>query len=230
MSNSTPDILLEARGLHKQYRVGRQTLQVLRGLDACFVRGSNTAVRGMSGAGKSTLLHVLGCLDRPEQGEVMCEGRSIYRLPASEQSALRGRIFGFIFQQYHLLSELTVRENVLMPSMQFARGAAEADRRADRLLERVGLAERARHRPNELSGGEQQRVAIARALMNDPAILLADEPTGNLDEHTGEKVLDLIFDLAGERGRTLVLVTHDAAVADRCDRVLELHEGNIRND
>ena len=220
--------LIEAVAVRRSFRMGRRTLEVLRGVSLAIAEGESLAITGMSGAGKSTLLHVLGGLDRPTSGQVLYRGRDFYAAGDRERSAIRAREIGFVFQAYHLLPELTVLENVLLPGLS-AHGAFLRGRtlraRAGELLARVGLAERAVHRPNELSGGEQQRVALARALMNGPELLLADEPTGNLDSQTGEDVLSYLFELAAERRLTLVLVTHNEAMAARCRRHIVLRDG-----
>lgn len=220
--------LIEAIDVHRSFAVGARTLEVLRGVSLAIAAGESTAITGMSGAGKSTLLYVLGGLDRPTSGQVLYRGRDLYAAGDRERSAIRARGIGFVFQAYHLLPELTVLENVLLPGLSapgaFLQGGKLRARAAE-LLARVELAERATHRPNELSGGEQQRVALARALMNGPELLLADEPTGNLDSKTGEVVLRYLFDLATERRLTLVIVTHNDAVAARCHRHVVLRDG-----
>ena len=220
--------LVQAIAVRRSYAVETRTLEVLRGVDLSVAVGESLAITGMSGAGKSTLLHVLGGLDRPTSGQVLYRGRDFYAAGDRERSAIRARKIGFVFQAYHLLPELTVLENVLLPGLSatgaFLRGARLRAHAAE-LIERVGLAERAAHRPNELSGGEQQRAALARALMNGPELLLADEPTGNLDSKTGEDVLRYLFDLAAERNLTLVIVTHNEAVAARCRRHVVLRDG-----
>ncbi len=220
--------LMEAIEVHRGFTVGGRRLEILRGVSLSVAEGDALAITGMSGAGKSTLLHVMGGLDRPTVGRVLYRGRDLYAAGDRERSAIRANQIGFVFQAYHLLPELTVLENVLLPGLSahgaFLRGRRLRERAA-MLLGRVGLAERARHRPNELSGGEQQRVAIARALMNGPELLLADEPTGNLDSKTGEDVLRYLFELTADQGLTLVLVTHNEAVAARCRRQVELRDG-----
>jgi ABC-type lipoprotein export system ATPase subunit len=188
-------------------------------------------IRGASGAGKTTLLHVIGGLEQPNSGTVEIGGADVYMMRERKRSHVRGTRIGFVFQAYHLLPELTVEENVLLPSMRLSgvgRARVDAEKRALELLDLVGLSERLEHRPAELSGGEQQRAAIARSLINDPDIILADEPTGNLDSRTGESVLDLLFDLVGARRRTLVMVTHNDQVAERCSRSMILEDGTIR--
>ena len=220
--------LVQAIGVRRSYAVETRTLDVLRGVDLSVAEGESLAITGMSGAGKSTLLHVLGGLDRPTAGRVLYRGRDLYAAGDRERSAIRAQKIGFVFQAYHLLPELTVLENVLLPGLStlgaFMQGGKLRACAAE-LLAQVGLAERASHRPNELSGGEQQRVALARALMNSPGLLLADEPTGNLDSKTGEDVLRYLFALAAERSLTLVIVTHNEAVAARCRRHLVLQDG-----
>ena len=220
--------LIEAVDVRRSFPMGARTLDVLRGVSLAVAEGESLAISGMSGAGKSTLLHVMGGLDRPTAGRVLYRGRDLYAAGDRERSAIRARKIGFVFQAYHLLPELTVLENVLLPGLSahgaFLRGGALRERSA-MLLDRVGLSARALHRPNELSGGEQQRAAIARALMNAPELLLADEPTGNLDSKTGEEVLHYLFELAAEQGLTLVMVTHNEAVAARCRRHVELRDG-----
>ena len=220
--------LVQAIAVRRSYAVETRMLDVLRGVDLSVAEGESLAITGMSGAGKSTLLHVLGGLDRPTSGQVLYRGRDLYALGDRERSAIRAQKIGFVFQAYHLLPELTVLENVLLPGLSaagaFLRGQRLRARAAD-LLARVGLTERAAHRPNELSGGEQQRAALARALMNGPELLLADEPTGNLDSKTGEDVLRYLFELATEQNLTLVIVTHNEAVAARCRRHVVLRDG-----
>ena len=220
--------LLEAAEIRRSFAMETRTLEVLRGVTLAIAAGESLAITGASGAGKSTLLHILGGLDRPTAGRVLYRGRDLYALGDRERSAIRAQQIGFVFQAYHLLPELTVLENVLLPGLSAPgaclRGPALRARAAE-LLARVGLSDRAAHRPNELSSGEQQRAALARALMNGPELLLADEPTGNLDSKTGEDVLGYLFTLAAEHGLTLVLVTHNEAVAARCGRRLALRDG-----
>ncbi len=218
--------ILEAHDLRKTYILPHKKVPVLNGAEIAVHAGELVSIVGLSGAGKSTLLHVLGGLDRPEAGEVFFEGRSIYALSPAKRTALRATGLGFVFQAYHLMPEMDIVENVMLPAMasgHLGRGAMRA--RALELLDRVGLSARASHTPIELSGGEQQRVAIARALMNEPRLILADEPTGNLDRSTGAQLLDLLFDIVRDNGRAMVIVTHDPAVAERCDRRLRLQDG-----
>jgi len=224
---------LAAVGLRKSYRKGLIEVPVLRGVSLNVRRGEFLAVVGQSGCGKSTLLHLLGTLDAPDHGEIHYDGRRIDNLPARERDALRNRRFGMIFQFYHLLPELTTLENVLAPAMiaqgawSYLRHRAAHRANARELLERVGLGHRLKHKPRELSGGEMQRAAIARALAARPDLLLADEPTGNLDQTTGRDIIRILRDLNHERGLTIVMVTHDGAVADQADRIVRLGNGRI---
>jgi lipoprotein-releasing system ATP-binding protein len=224
---------LAATGLEKSYRKGRAAVPVLGGVDLEVGRGEFVAVVGTSGSGKSTLLHLLGLLDTPDAGSVSLDGRRIDDLPERERDRLRNRTFGFIFQFYHLLPELTAVENVMLPHMIRESPLSYWGKRkrlraeATELLERVGLGHRLAHRPNELSGGEMQRAAIARALAGGPEFLLADEPTGNLDAGSGHGVLSLLRDLNRERGLTMMMVTHDLTIAQGADRVVRLAGGRI---
>ncbi|MFZ4587472.1 MAG: ABC transporter ATP-binding protein [Terrimicrobiaceae bacterium] len=215
---------LAARGLKRSFRIGGSAIEVLRGIDLDVHAGEIVFLAGASGAGKTTLLYTLAGLETPESGTVEFEGRSLYRLPGGALARLRNERMGFVFQSYFLLPELTARENVLLPAM--IKGA-DANRLAAELLEKVGLAGRMDHLPAELSGGEQQRVAIARSLVNDPAILFADEPTGNLDSKNGEAIISLLLDLAKSGGRTLVVVTHDENLARRGDRLVRIVDGRL---
>ncbi|MBY0228708.1 MAG: ABC transporter ATP-binding protein [Gemmataceae bacterium] len=225
--------MLAARGLHKAYRRHKVEVPVLNGLDFDIWAGEFVCVLGCSGSGKSTLLHLLGTLDQPDQGSVLLEGERIDNVSAKRRDALRNAVFGFIFQFYHLLPELSALENVLMPSMiecsMFGwlwRGAG-LRKRAKELLERVGLGHRLAHKPRELSGGEMQRVAIARALMGRPRILLGDEPTGNLDEETGREIVELLRSLNREEGLTMIMVTHNRELVAPTDRVVKLVKGKV---
>ncbi|MGA2175638.1 MAG: ABC transporter ATP-binding protein [Verrucomicrobiota bacterium] len=215
------------RALRKSYVMGRRTLEVLGGIDLAVARGEFLALRGASGAGKSTLLHLLGGLDLPNAGEILFDGVDLRSLAPGALARLRNRRVGFIFQAYHLLPELSALENVLLPARMARVAPAAAAARAAELLGRVGLEQRVEHRPWELSGGEQQRVAIARALVNAPDLILADEPTGNLDSRTGEEIIGLLDALRAERQATLIMATHDARIAAHAPRVLELADGQI---
>ena len=219
--------LLTARGLKKSYVMGKRTLEVLRGVDVEIGRGDFVALRGASGTGKSTLLHILGGLDTPNEGEIVFDGQSVSRFSDRQLTHFRNRRVGFVFQAYHLLPELTALENVCLPARLARLGTSAAVKRAEELLGRVGLQGRLDHKPSELSGGEQQRVAIARALINEPELLLADEPTGNLDSHTGGEIIELLKNLKPEKQMTLVIATHDSKVAASAPRVIELVDGQI---
>ncbi|MHB8522546.1 MAG: ABC transporter ATP-binding protein [Limisphaerales bacterium] len=221
--------LLRARGLTKSYRLGKRAVDVLCGVDLRVERGDFVALRGASGSGKSTLLHLLGGLDLPDAGEIRFAGRDLATLRNSELAQFRNQRIGFVFQAYHLLPELDALENVCLPARLARLAAAEAEARGRELLARVGLAARWDHRPAELSGGEQQRVAIARSLMNHPDVVLADEPTGNLDSHRGGEIIELLGALWEERRVTVIIATHDAKVAARAQRVLELADGRIQS-
>jgi ABC-type lipoprotein export system ATPase subunit len=218
---------LSARGLAKTYAMGRRTLEVLRGVNLEISRGEFLALRGASGAGKSTLLHLIGGLDSPNAGEIFFKNQNLAKFSESELTQFRNRRVGFVFQAYHLLPELTALENVCLPARVARISAAQTEKRGRDLLSRVGLKERADHKPSELSGGEQQRVAIARALVNEPELLLADEPTGNLDSKTGGEIIELLKNLCAEKQMTLIIATHDAKVAARAQRVIELEDGRI---
>jgi ABC-type lipoprotein export system ATPase subunit len=220
-------ILLSARGLKKTYVIGKRTLEVLRGVDVEIARGDFVALRGASGTGKSTLLHLLGGLDTANAGEILFAGQSLTKFSDGELTHFRNRRVGFVFQSYHLLPELTALENVCLPARVARIGVGTASQRAEILLARVGLQDRLDHKPSELSGGEQQRVAIARALVNEPELLLADEPTGNLDSHTGGEIIELLKSLRAERQTTLVIATHDEKVASHARRVIQLVDGQI---
>ena len=217
--------VVRARGLVKSYGEGRGHVRVLDGVDLDVDRGELVTVVGRSGSGKSTLLHVLGALDRPDAGTVEVAGKRLERLTESGLTAVRRHHVGFVFQSFHLLPELSGIDNVLLPA-RLARDGVEAAPRARDLLERLGLSEVARRLPTTLSGGERQRLAIARALVNDPALVLADEPTGNLDDESGAAVLEVLRRVA-DTGRSVVLVTHDASAADVADRVLRLRDGRL---
>lgn len=215
---------LIATDVHRRYRLGGHELHVLRGVDLEVPPGQKVFLCGASGAGKTTLLYVLGGLEKPSSGDVLIHGQSLYHVPAKQRALARNRTMGFVFQHYFLLPELTALENVVLPAMI---GGRNAEARARELLERVGLGGRLDHLPTELSGGEQQRVAIARALINDPGIIFADEPTGNLDATTGEGVIGMLLSVVEESKKTLIVVTHDTGLAARGDRRLILREGRL---
>jgi ABC-type lipoprotein export system ATPase subunit len=221
------DALVSAQAVSKTYAMGKRSLTVLREMNFSVARGEFIALRGASGAGKSTLLHLLGGLDSPDGGEIWFAGKNLTTLSANELAGLRNSRIGFVFQSYHLLPELDALENVCLPARIARVPANEAAARGQELLARVGLKERMEHRPAELSGGERQRVAIARALINRPDLILADEPTGNLDSHTGGEIIDLLCSIVAERQATLVIATHDASVAARAPKVVHLVDGQI---
>lgn len=222
---------LSARNLFKTFTLGGASLEVLKGASLDLHAGKTVALMGASGTGKSTLLHLLGLLDAPDQGSILLHNKEVHHLSQSASSQLRAEKVGFVFQQFQLLPELSALENILMPR-RLARGSwwgrrKQERKRAKEALESVGLGNRAKHRPTQLSGGEQQRVAIARALVSQPALLLADEPTGNLDAKTGEEVLQLLLRLARERGAACLLATHSSTVAKQCDSTFILQNGEL---
>ena len=219
--------LLVAHGVSKTYQIGKRALEVLKGVNVLVELGDFVALRGASGAGKSTLLHLLGGLDSPTAGEIWFGGRNLATFSAAQLAQFRNAKVGFVFQAYHLLPELDALENVCLPARIARESIGPVEKRARHLLERVGLGDRLEHRPFELSGGEQQRVAIARALIRNPALLLADEPTGNLDSHTGQEIIDLLCGLRAESQTTLIIATHDAKVAARAPQVVELVDGRV---
>jgi lipoprotein-releasing system ATP-binding protein len=218
---------LEAEGLVRHFASGGSRLEVLRGVDLRVAPGEIVAVVGPSGSGKSTLLHCLGGLDRPTAGTARVEGIDLWDLADADRARARNRRIGFVFQFHYLLSDFDARENVMLPMLIAGVERSRAEARARQLLAEVGLAARERHAPSELSGGEQQRVAVARALANGPAVVLADEPSGNLDARTSEALHDLLARLRAERGATFLIATHDAAIARRADRVVEILDGRL---
>ncbi len=220
--------VLCAQAVERRFQEGSTTLEVLRGLNLEVRAGERLGIIGVSGSGKTTLLQILGGLDRPDAGRVEIDGRDLHALAEQERSALRNRTVGFVYQFHHLLAEFSALENVAMPLLVRRMGAADAAARAAGLLERVGLGARLRHRPHQLSGGERQRTAVARALVSSPRLVLADEPTGNLDGRNAEQVFGLLLELNRELGTSLVVVTHDTRLAARMDRVLELDNGILR--
>jgi len=225
MTDNTP--ILEAHALCKSYRSGEILLEVLKNLDLSVRSGEFVSVVGASGSGKSTLLHTLGALDLPTDGEVLIQCVNPAKINAAAVVSLRNRTLGFVFQFHHLLPEFSALENVYLPGLIAGRPQGELQKRATVLLEQVGIPQRAHHQPGQLSGGEQQRVAVARALINRPSILLMDEPTGNLDARRSEELIRLVDSIRRDSGLTVVMVTHNMALADRSDRVLELIEGRL---
>jgi putative ABC transport system ATP-binding protein len=223
-------VILEAHDLVKRFSLGEGSVDALRGVSLSVAKGEFVAIMGSSGSGKSTMLHLLGGLDRPTEGSVLIDGINISQLNDEEATLTRRAKTGFVFQFFNLISLLNVAENVALPFLIAGDSLATHKQRVDALLELVGLSDKAKHRPDQLSAGEQQRVALARALANEPAILLADEPTGNLDFVTGTEILDLIWDSCDRLGQTIVLVTHDARAAAYADRVLVVRDGTIRDE
>ncbi len=232
--NQNPVLL--AVDLHKTYKLPKTSIHILRGVSLSVCAGEHVAITGKSGSGKSTLLHLLGGLDKPDDGhasQIAILGRSLTSLSDSECARIRATDIGFVFQSYHLLPEMDIVENVILPSMALGNPDKSKRDRAVHLLELAGLGDRLKHHPMELSGGEQQRVAIARAMMNSPSVILADEPTGNLDPTTGLQILDMLFGIAKQNGENgaqapaLVIVTHSDQIAARCDRTVHLHEGTF---
>ncbi len=231
MSHNGSHPVAELRRITKTYYKpdGSVLVEALRGVDLQVMRGEYVAIMGASGSGKSTMMNILGCLDQPTSGEYLLDGRNVAQMDDDELSRVRGKKIGFVFQAFNLISELNIVENVQVPLFYQGIPRHERDRRSIEKLNVVGLGDRLSHRPKELSGGQQQRVAIARALVNDPAVIMADEPTGNLDSKTGTAILALIDELH-RSGLTILVVTHDERVADRCQRVVRLRDGEIESD
>ena len=219
--------MITVTDLHKSFVIGEQTLTVLKGINLTIERGELIAVVGASGAGKSTLLHILGTLDRPTKGTVSFDGKDLFQLSEAAQADFRNRKIGFVFQFHHLLPEFTALENACMPALIQRRELEEVETEARTILQEVGLGARLQHKPGELSGGEQQRVAVARALLQKPDIILADEPTGNLDTHTGESLFGLMRELNQSRGTTFVIVTHNDKLSAQADRIVYMQDGLI---
>ena len=229
MNEQSQSLALEARGIQKTFRQGPKDVHVLHDVNLQLEAGRSLAIVGASGAGKSTLMHILGGLDKPDQGEVLVEGQSIWELSAPDRGQMRNRTMGFVYQFHHLLPEFTALENVAMPLLIRGEKTTDAAARSSEMLDKVGLAARIHHKPGELSGGERQRAALARALVGSPRVVLGDEPTGNLDERTADHVYGLLLELNQELKTSLLLVTHDKRLAARMDQQLELHLGCLQN-
>ncbi|MFC2079197.1 ABC transporter ATP-binding protein [Candidatus Bipolaricaulota bacterium] len=219
--------LLDLKGITKEYTLGKTIVRALRGLDLQIEKGEVVAIMGPSGSGKSTLMHILGALDVPTAGEAVVDGQNLQDLKEGQLVTLRGQRIGFVFQTFNLIQTLSAQRNVELPMIFQGTSKRERAEKARGLLEKVGLAERVRHKPSELSGGERQRVAVARSLANDPEIILADEPTGNLDTESGQSILDLLKDLSVKDGKTVILVTHDPEAAAISDRIITLRDGCV---
>ncbi len=225
--------VLEAKKIVKSYPLGVSKVEVLKGVDFSVAPGEFVAITGASGSGKSTLLHILGALDKPDQGLVNFQGKDIAKISSGQMNKFRNHKIGFVFQFYYLLDELNVAENVYLPAMALSsllgwfKIRSEAKKRAHQMLEKFGLGHRVKHKPYQLSGGERQRVAIARALMNEPVLLLADEPTGNLDSETGNGILN-VFEELNKAGQTIIMVTHDDRIAQRASRIVVLADGKVK--
>ena len=225
--DASHDVVVETRGLTRIYRMGATEVHALHGVDLAVERQAFMSIMGRSGSGKSTLLNLIGCLDRPTAGSVWLDGLEVSALPRRRLPVIRRQKVGFVFQQFNLLSHLTALENVMLPLRYSRLSRREGRQRAEYLLERVGLADRFTHRPNELSGGEQQRVALARSLINRPAIVLADEPTGEVDTRTATEIVELLRELNLSEGQTFILVTHDSLVTEATTRTLYLQDGQV---
>jgi putative ABC transport system ATP-binding protein len=221
--------VIEVKNLEKTYYVGDMEVNALRGVSFAILKSQFSAIMGPSGSGKSTLMHIIGCLDSPTKGEYHLNGENVANMQDDQLAKIRNKEIGFVFQKFHLLPRSTALENVMLPLKYASIGKIERSEKAMEALTQVGLADRVDHRPSELSGGQQQRVAIARALVNSPAILFADEPTGNLDSKTGEEVMNLLHEL-NDKGQTIVLITHEKEIADQTERTIFIRDGKIESD
>ena len=218
---------IELKNVWKTYNMGKVSVNAVSGVDLTINKGEFVVITGQSGSGKSTMMHLIGCLDVPSQGSIFLEERNILSLDKSQIAKIRGKKIGFIFQQFNLIGTLTAKENIMLPMMFQGTSSEERERKALELLKNVGLADRANHKPGELSGGQQQRVAIARALANDPDVILADEPTGNLDSKTGKEIMDFLKEL-NKQGKTIIMVTHDLNIAKKARRIIHIIDGHIK--
>ena len=221
--------VIDVKNLEKTYYVGDMEVNALRGVSFNILKSQFSAIMGPSGSGKSTLMHIIGCLDSPTKGEYHLNGENVANMQDDQLAKIRNKEIGFVFQKFHLLPRNTALENVMLPLKYASVGKTERSKKAMEALTQVGLADRVDHRPSELSGGQQQRVAIARALVNSPAILFADEPTGNLDSKTGEEVMNLLHEL-NDKGQTIVLITHEKEIADQTERTIFIRDGKIESD
>jgi len=230
MTMATHGRILSASDIRRTFRMGAVEVPVLKGVDLDVDRGQIVALVGPSGVGKSTLLHILGALDRPTSGRLRIDGRDVFKLGEKELARFRNETIGFVFQFHHLMQEFSALENVMMPGLIKGQSRSSLRGRAEELLEVVGLAHRIKHRPGELSGGEMQRVAVARALMNDPELVLADEPSGNLDQAASKALNDLLWDLSRKDNRTFIIVTHNLELAENADKVVEISDGRVKKE
>jgi len=222
-----PEPIIKLEDVWKTYQLGKTEVNALRGLSLEITPGAFVAIMGSSGSGKSTLLNMIGCLDFPTKGKVYLKGKDIEKMPESQLAQFRGKILGFVFQEFNLLPNLNAQQNVMLPMIFQKVALAERKERAERILEMVGLKDRILHQPSELSGGERQRVALARAFANDPEVIIADEPTGNLDSKTGKMIMETLTDFHKKQGKTMVVVTHDSKIAEYAEQIINIEDGQI---